>query len=154
MYPFEEPPLVAPADPAFVTRLNAFTANTESAILYACRRFLGEATEPLQRSAAVYISLAREAEIPVISYFCRLSHDEPPIGRTRETIELSALLCAMIRQLVNILPGQLRSEAPSLDLQRFAELDGTLRTWEQGISILGDLMATIAFLEVTNRVLQ
>ncbi|KAI1740429.1 hypothetical protein F4680DRAFT_419428 [Xylaria scruposa] len=143
VYPFEEPPLSAPADPEFVTRLNAFTAKTESQILYVCRRYLGETSDPLQMSAAVYIALARKAEIPVISYFCRLSHDEPPSGRTRETIELSALVCSMIRQLVNILPGQLAAEAPNLGLQRFSEIDGTLRTWKQAISLLQDLVVCV-----------
>ncbi|KAI1129036.1 hypothetical protein F5Y10DRAFT_239073 [Nemania abortiva] len=143
VYPYEEPPLLAPADPEFVTRLNDFTAKTEPQILYACRRYLGETLDPLRMSAAVYISLARKADIPVISYFCQLSHDEPPSGRTRETIELSALLCSMIRQLVNILPGQLSAEAPILSLQTLSEIDGTLRTWEQAISLLRDLVVCV-----------
>ncbi|KAI0186131.1 hypothetical protein EV127DRAFT_472894 [Xylaria flabelliformis] len=143
VYPFEEPPLSTLADPEFVTRLNTFTAKTESQMLYVCRRYLEETSNPLKMSAAVYISLARKAEIPVISYFCRLSHDEPPSGRTRETIELSGLLCSMIRQLINILPGQLAAEAPRLDLQRFSEIDGTLRTWKQAISLLGDLVVCV-----------
>ncbi|KAI0437533.1 hypothetical protein F4803DRAFT_538430 [Xylaria telfairii] len=143
VYPFDEPPLLAPADPRFVSRLNAFTAKTKSQILYVCRRYLGETSDPLQMSAAVYISLARKAEIPVISYFCRLSHDEPPSGRTRETIELSALICSMIRQLVNILPGQLAPGAPIFSLQQLSGIDGTLRTWEEALSVLQDLVVCV-----------
>ncbi|KAI1330017.1 hypothetical protein F5Y16DRAFT_364699 [Xylariaceae sp. FL0255] len=143
VYPFDESLISGYAETKFILRLNDFTLNMKSQILYACREhaaYSGEVSDPLQLSAAAYISLARKVKIPVMSYFCQLSHESPPCNRSRESVELSALICSLIRQLINILPAQLSPEAPGLELSRLGELDGTLRTWTQAISLLRDLV--------------
>jgi len=115
----------------------------ESQVLYAFGRYQPEGPNLLRFSAAQYVSLAREHGIPTISYFCRLSAETPPRNRTRESVELSSLLYSVIRQIVDLLPAEFT--APSVDLgeDRFAGLDGTLRTWEQAIRLLSDLISCL-----------
>lgn len=76
----------------------------------------------------------------MVSYFCELSHDEPAASRTRESMELSALMYAMIRQLVNFLPVRDADMAVPFNAARFSALDGTLRTWKEALSIFEDLV--------------
>lgn len=97
----------------------------------------------LGQIAQRYARLAREARIAVVSYFCRLSYDEPPRNRTRETIELIALVYSMIRQLIELLPRQLHMCQVDLSSERFNKLDGTLRTWDEALKLLGDLLALL-----------
>jgi hypothetical protein len=116
----------------------------ESQILYAHGTRSGTGQSSLTRSAASYTRLALNAGLPVISYFCELSHEEPPPNRTRESVELSALLCSLIRQVVNLLPsGADCPEVAAIDRNRFTALDGTLRTWNEGISLFADLVQCV-----------
>ncbi|SPO04178.1 uncharacterized protein DNG_06861 [Cephalotrichum gorgonifer] len=131
------------ADATFVGRLNLFTTTTESQLLYAHGQYHPQAMDILQKSASVYASLARNAGVPVVSYFCELSHDEPPANRTRESVELSAVPYAMIRQLINILPAQSHDEDVDLSTSRFSTLDGTLRTWREALLLFKDLVRCV-----------
>ncbi len=141
--PFENIPSSSITEAKFVARVNEFTTNMDSQILYACGPYSGETPDSLQRSIAAYIALAREARVPVVSYFCRLSHAEPPDNRTRETVELSALLYSMIRQLIELLPKELSLDAPDISAQRLSRLDGTLRTWEEATRLFEDLVTCV-----------
>lgn len=144
--PFSETGVPTPllSEATFVSRLRAFANNTvASQILYAHGPYYQNDSENiLRRSSAGYASLAREASVPVVSYFVELSHEEPPANRTRETVELTALICALIRQVVDLLPAQFESSA-RMDQERFAELDGKLRTWDQAVEIFADLVQCV-----------
>jgi len=131
------------ANATFVMRLRSFTTVMESQILYAHSQYQLEGLNILRQSAAGYVSLAREAGIPVVSYFCRLSHQAPPGSRTRESEELTALLYSMIRQLIDLLPAELSWSAPPLDETRFVSLDGGLRTWERAMSLFVDVESCV-----------
>lgn len=139
IHPFRETPWPLFANAAFVMRLRSFTTTMESQILYAHSQYQPEGSNILRQSAAGYVSLAREAGVPVVSYFCRLSHQAPPGSRTRESEELIASLYSMIRQLIDLLPAELSWSAPALDETRFTSLDGDLRTWEQAMSLFVDV---------------
>ncbi|KAH6974180.1 hypothetical protein BKA56DRAFT_733835 [Ilyonectria sp. MPI-CAGE-AT-0026] len=131
------------ADSTLVMRLKAFTETMESQIMYAHNRYQGTESNSLAKAISKYISLARETKVPVVSYFCRISSEEAPPNRTKESIELSALLYAMIRQVVNLLPTELDNNAPILDQTRLASLDGTLRTWDGAVSLFRDLVNAV-----------
>jgi hypothetical protein len=133
IYPISETPRPLFADATFVMRLRSFTTTMESQILYAHGQYQPEG------SAAGYVSLARESGVPVVSYFCQLSHQEPAGSRTRESVELTALLYSMIRQLIDLLPAEFSCPAPIFDETRFASLDGSLRTWELATSLFVDV---------------
>lgn len=92
---------------------------------------------------ASYISSARNNGIPVVSHFCQLSEEEAPENRTKESIELSALLYSMIRQVINLLPAVLDEDAPIFNEEHFSALDGTLRTWDGALSLLADLIKAV-----------
>ena len=126
--------------PSFVSGLSAFTESMSSQILYTFGRYQPEQANLLRLSAAQYISLARQHGIPVISYFCGLSAEAPPPGRTRESVELSSLLYSLIRQAVDLFPAEFTATSLDLTEERFATLDGTLRTWRQAINLFTDLV--------------
>ncbi len=140
VYPFSETPSSQLSDEIYTARLNYFTTTTQSQILYASGHHQAEGLNLLRQSAATYISLAREARVPVVSYFCSLSHSEAPRNRTRESVELSALLYSLIRQLIELLPAELTSPVAAINGARIATLDGTLRTWDQATRFFVDLV--------------
>ena len=138
-------PLVQPqnpllADAAFVSRLRVFTLEKKSQILYAHAEYQEENSDRLHQSSAQYVALCRSSKIPVVSHFCRLSHEDPPSYRTRETVELTALMYSMIRQIIEIMPPDLQNTTSTFNEDRFNILDGTLRTWEEALDLFSDLV--------------
>lgn len=131
------------ADATFVAGLNLFTTTMESQVLYAHGSYQTQGPDLLQKSTSVYKSLAEEAGVAVVSYFCDLSNADAPASRTRETMELSALLCALIRQLVNLIPSGGPEHPSSFDPSRFTDLDGTLRTYKEALSLIEDLASRV-----------
>lgn len=95
---------------------------------------------PASSAASHYVVFAREAGLPLCSYFCQLQNDEPPPGRTRETIELTALVYSLIRQLIELLPPDDVVPRTQLDESRFNGLEGTLDSFPDAIRLLDDLM--------------
>lgn len=95
---------------------------------------------PTQLIASHYVQAARMAGLPCISYFCSLSHEVPPEGRLRETIGLVALLYSFLKQMISHLPLQLDHQATMFQKTRFNNLDGTLRTWQDALSLFDDLL--------------
>lgn len=143
VHPHLETPGPLLADANFVARLNDFTTTMKSQLLYAHGRFHSHGPDTLQQSASVYRSLAQEAGVPVVSYFCELSHDDPPANRTRESMELSALLYAMIRQVINVLPEQSTDAAFPIQQAKLSALDGTLRTWKDALGLFENLVGSV-----------
>jgi hypothetical protein len=90
--------------------------------------------------AAMCVDFANKAKLPVISYFCQLSRDKSlRPGNTRESQELVALTYSLIRQLIERLPAQLECES-DFGGERFSRLDGTLKTWNDAVEALNDLL--------------
>jgi hypothetical protein len=141
VYPFPVDPLQLVTDEKFTARLNLLTTRIESQILYMSIQHQPEGLNILRQSAGAYISFVREAMIPVVSYFCSLTHEDPPPHQIRESVELIALLYSMIHQLINLLPAKFVSpDSAWLDELPIMKLDGTLRTWDQVIQFFTSLV--------------
>lgn len=98
---------------------------------------------PLTVMATKFVDLADRSRIPVISYFCQLSQRQPgPQGGTRETQAMTALLYALLRQMVELLLPEFETTV-DLSEKRFRQLDGSLDTWEDALSVLHSLLELI-----------
>ncbi|KAH7322622.1 hypothetical protein B0I35DRAFT_476554 [Stachybotrys elegans] len=139
VYPFTEGPRPPLVDIMFASRLRDFTITMQSQIMYVQSQNSSTGLNPIHQTMAEYISRAREKRIPVVSYFCDPSAREVPYGRSAESMELCALLYSLIRQLIQLVPAELPPSTPPLHEQILA-LDGTLRTWEEGLELLGSLV--------------
>jgi hypothetical protein len=120
--------------------LQSWTANKSATVL----GIIGPATapnrDPTRMLISNYIRAAENAGILCISYFCNTSHEDPPVGRSRETVGLAQLMYALLKQLVGYLPAQL-PHGHSLGQDRFDALDGTLRTWPEALTLFEELIA-------------
>lgn len=98
---------------------------------------------PLTMIAAKFVDLASQSNIPIISYFCQLSRENLTAhGHTMETQALIALLYALERQMVELLLSSLETTV-DLSESRFRQLDGSLETWDDAMSIFKDLTELI-----------
>lgn len=96
---------------------------------------------PLSKVAAAIVKSADAASIPVISYFCSLDRRwRLTEGETMEARGLIALVYALIRQLIELLPPGL-NVGIDLGSKRLQSFDGTLESWESCITLLGDLLS-------------
>ncbi|KAF6819055.1 phytanoyl- dioxygenase family protein [Colletotrichum plurivorum] len=141
--PIPDPAQAVVADAAFVARLNSFTTDDESQVLYVHARYRPEGHRRLRESVAAYASLARRAGVHVVSHFCDLPLDEPPEHRTREAIGLTGLLYSLIRQVVGFLPVGLDSGDDVPLPGDVLILDGTLRTWDNALSLFSRLAGSL-----------
>ena len=91
--------------------------------------------------ATEYVASANQASIPTISYFCELPrpHTDPLKPMTAEVSGLISLTYALIRQLIELLPSFM-DYAEDLGVQRFANLDGSLESYPEAITLLSDLL--------------
>ncbi|KAH8900655.1 hypothetical protein GQ53DRAFT_801186 [Thozetella sp. PMI_491] len=101
---------------------------------------------PLTRIGIKLVRLASQAGVPVISYFCQLGRPGP-IAEHRVSVEaagLTAVLYAIIFQILSLLPMTLRQDVIDLSKQRFSRLDGTETSYETAFKILDDLTRYVA----------
>lgn len=107
---------------------------------------------PVTVLATQLLRLADTRGIPTLSYFCELRRGERlRTGNvSRETQAAVALVCALIRQAVELLPppplqptaaGE-TGEATAVDLseQRFRQVDGTVLAWDEAVGVLRDVL--------------
>ncbi|MCJ1383219.1 hypothetical protein MMC17_006332 [Xylographa soralifera] len=134
------------ASPHVSSRLREWTTSPTPGLLSLAgpKQSLNALTpSPMTTVASQYVSFASQSRLPVISYFCELPRGERlRKGNTPEAQSLVAVIYALIRQVVELLPMEFESR---LDLgeERFAMLDGSLKTWKQTLSLLGDLFCEI-----------
>lgn len=125
-----------------VQRLQTWTAQTSSSFL----GIFGPVSHSDKNTAELlvlnYIRAAKGAGIPCVSYFCTITHESPPPGRTRETVGLVALLYGLLTQLILHLPLQL-PETPIIEREKVEALDGTLRTWHIALPFFRNLLTLI-----------
>ncbi|KAF3041210.1 hypothetical protein E8E11_006998 [Didymella keratinophila] len=134
----------APEDDHFaetdvVQRLQEWVASPWSSFLGVFGPFAASSDNAFQLLTSKYVQSAKAANMACVSYFCELPRDSPSPKRVPETIETSALLCALIRQMVLHLPAHL-PEYPPIEAQRFESLDGTMKTWDAALRLLSDLI--------------
>ncbi|KAB2569777.1 hypothetical protein DBV05_g11541 [Lasiodiplodia theobromae] len=110
---------------------------------------------PVTVLATQLLRLADARGIPTISYFCELRRGERlRTGNvSREAQAAVALVCALIRQAVELLPppplqppaADETGEATAVDLseQRFREVDGTVLAWDEAVGVLRDVLGLL-----------
>ena len=97
---------------------------------------------PLTTMAATqWVASASQANIPTISYLCELPRPRTklPVGMTAEMSGLISLTYALIRRLIELLPS-FASYTEELGAQKFVKLDGSLGSYNEAITVLGELL--------------
>ena len=89
--------------------------------------------------AAKYVESAAEARIPVVSVFCEVHYRKLPDGSKPEIEALISMTYGLIRQLIGFLPATIEAK-PDFGSQRFKELDGSMDTWAEALTIMNDLL--------------
>jgi hypothetical protein len=127
------------AETEVIQRLQSWTSEPTSSFLGVLGPFSGSQDNAFRLLSSNYVLAARAANIACVSYFCELPRKAQSSRRLPETIESSALVCALVRQMVLHMPLQL-PEHPTLEKRRFEALNGTLRSWDAALSLLSDLI--------------
>lgn len=95
----------------------------------------------MSRIAAGIVSSTIASHIPVCYFFCDVvEHEGHASGMSREEACLMALLYALVRQLIELLPPQLETPI-DLTPSRFAPLNGTVTSLAPALSVLVDLLS-------------
>ena len=121
-------------------RLQGWMAENEtSRFLWISSPYDAGATVSESRAAALNtVAAALQAEAPLISHFCHRPHrNRTRDGMTIEQVGMIGLVYNLIQQLL-----QFSSEEEELELgeEDMAALDGTIRSWEASLQVLGTLM--------------
>ncbi|KAI0858864.1 hypothetical protein F4860DRAFT_526744 [Xylaria cubensis] len=96
---------------------------------------------PLSSFANGIIRAAEEAQIPTISYCCEVRRDEPlrTGNESREAQATINLICALIRQMIELLPPAFRAGV-DLSEGRLRGLDGCILSWSESVRVFRDLI--------------
>ncbi|OTB06590.1 hypothetical protein M426DRAFT_72113 [Hypoxylon sp. CI-4A] len=99
---------------------------------------------PITMLANKVVELAEESHIPVLSYCCELRHRERlRIGNdTREAQSCVALVCALLRQMTELLLPLFESEK-DFSQERLRLIDGSILGWSQMLHLFHDLLSLI-----------
>ncbi|KAH7027064.1 hypothetical protein B0J12DRAFT_745762 [Macrophomina phaseolina] len=100
---------------------------------------------PTSMLSAKILNLAAKNGIPVASYFCELRRREclRPGNSTEEQQGVVALLYALPRQMIELLPPLFDEMDIDLSKRRFDQLDGTVRSFTQAMSMFRALLELI-----------
>ncbi|KAI1362156.1 hypothetical protein F5Y08DRAFT_355550 [Xylaria arbuscula] len=100
-----------------------------------------DASNPVTVLADRIIHLAEENEIPAISYRCELRRGESlrPGNQSREAQATISLICALIRQMIELLLPGFQAKA-NLSAGRFSDLDGCILSWSESVRLFRDLL--------------
>lgn len=120
-------------------RLQEWSQGSRSSLLWLDGPFFEgpDFSNPLALLASKVIDLMDEHHLSVISYFCQTRRAEGTASR--ETQELVALMYALIRQLIELLPPRFDS-GKDLSQERFSRLSGTLDSWEEALAVFEDVL--------------
>jgi hypothetical protein len=92
--------------------------------------------------AADFVEQAHKTDIPIISYFCKHSENKPKKAVT-------ALLYALIRQTVELLPSESTTTTIDMSEERFQSLDGEADTWDAALALFHDIIGLLDSLNCT-----
>ncbi|KAJ3576728.1 hypothetical protein NPX13_g3610 [Xylaria arbuscula] len=100
-----------------------------------------DASNPVTVLADRIIHLAEENGIPAISYRCELRREESlrPGNQSREAQAMISLICALIRQMIELLLPEFQAKA-NLSAGRFNDLDGCILSWSESVRLFRDLL--------------
>ncbi|KAI9695070.1 MAG: hypothetical protein M1820_008932 [Bogoriella megaspora] len=80
---------------------------------------------------------AVKLKIPLLSHFCAL----PPFGKDhREETGMIGVAYDLVRQLLAQLPPIIQTDL-DLSAERLSRIDGTVESWKEALSLLGDLLS-------------
>ncbi|KAI7772941.1 hypothetical protein LA080_012971 [Diaporthe eres] len=131
-----------PFEPEVISRLQEWSQGTRSFLLWIGGPFVEgpDSSNPLTLLASKVIELTDENHLSVISYFCHIRRTDGIASR--ETQSLVALLYALIRQLIELLPPRFDSDT-DLSQGRFSRLSGTLDSWEEALNVFEDVLELV-----------
>lgn len=122
------------AEHAIVKALQHWTTSAESERLWV----IGVPSKyptPTTSIAASVANAASELGVPFACFCYPTMHVD---RNTTDENGIISLLYTLIRQIIDFIPPTV--DAPQLDASRFEALDGTLKTWREGLSILSDVL--------------
>lgn len=97
----------------------------------------------MSKIAASFIKMVAAADMPVLSHFCELRRGEPlRHTNTPEVQAVMALVYSVLRQLIELLPPELNTNA-DLSEEAFRCLNGTMATWDDALGVFQDLLEEI-----------
>lgn len=125
-----------------ILRLKEWSQGATSSLLWLAGPVVEgiDSRNPLTLLASRVIDLTDDNHLNVISYFCHMRRAHGIVSR--EVRSLVALLYAMIRQLIELLPPRVDSEK-HLSNERFSRLKGTLDSWEEALNVMEDVLALV-----------
>lgn len=129
-------------DPEALARLSEWAASDDSQTLHLAGPDFrsDELNNPTSSLAAKFIDLATQSRVPVVSFSCQLRRDtKNDVGCTREMRGFIELVYALIRQLIELLPPQLKQSDMIFWNRRFQRLDGTETSLEEALEMLKHL---------------
>ncbi|KAJ5915231.1 hypothetical protein N7454_011126 [Penicillium verhagenii] len=138
--PHFDPDAKVVTEASTITSLQKWVTSPRSQALTVAGTQSTETLSPVSLIAASYAFFAREADLPTLSHFCKLSPKEVS-GQTPHQQGLIALTYSLIRQMIDNLPTVVDSDS-LLDLtaERFRPIDGTLASWTAALSLVDTLL--------------
>ncbi|KAJ5765084.1 hypothetical protein N7520_004643 [Penicillium odoratum] len=138
--PHCDPDVKAVTEASVISSLQKWVTSPRSQALAVAGSQTTESLSPVSMIAASYAFFAREAGLPTLSHFCKLSSKEVS-GQTPHQQGLIALTYSLIRQMIDNLPTVVDSDS-LLDLtaERFRPIDGTLGSWTAALSLVDTLL--------------
>ena len=115
--------------------LQHWTTSTESERLWIIGVSSHTFPTPTTSIAASVANAASELGVPFACFCYPTMHTD---GNTTDEKGIISLLYTLIRQVIDFIPPSTQAQHPSAT--RFSSLDGTLRTWKEGVSILSDIL--------------
>jgi hypothetical protein len=122
------------AEHAIAKALQLWTTSTESERLW----IIGVPSKyptPTTSIAASVANAASELGVPFACFCYPTMHMDE---NTTDEKGIVSLLYTLIRQIIDFIPPTV--DAPQLSAMRFLSLDGTLKTWKEGLSVLSDIL--------------
>lgn len=135
----DQPP---PFEPEVILRLKEWSQGTTSSLLWLAGPVVEtvDFSNPLTLLASRVIDMTDENRLSVISYFCYIRCADG--AASREVRSLVALLYALIRQLIELLPPRFDSEKDR-SKERFSRFNGTLDSWEEALDAFKDILELV-----------
>ncbi|KAK5625865.1 hypothetical protein RRF57_001581 [Xylaria bambusicola] len=129
--------------PSVVRRLSEWMKNPTSYLLWleGPRIFGDDINNPFDVLANRVIQLAEHNYVPTISYRCELRRGEQlrPGNDSREAQASISLICALIRQMVELLLPKFQAVV-DLSEARFRVSDGCILSWSETVGLFRDLL--------------
>ncbi|KAI1321382.1 hypothetical protein F5Y16DRAFT_413764 [Xylariaceae sp. FL0255] len=134
------------ATPVIMKRLSEWMGQDTTKILWIEGPSLSatDGANPISVLSTKVVELAEQAGISTMSYCCELRRGEDlrPGNSSREAQASVAMMCALIRQMIELLEDRIET-AIDLSETRFQLLDGCSQSWPEMMRMFCDLLSLI-----------